>query len=295
MPIYVTQIKDKEGTMLPPSGETCDCIHAASHFLKLLLFFFRGWKLSRPRQKLMRKRQRERSVTVNSSISHSWITQTCSVFAFRFCFSTFKGYFGSSVISWLSLGSAFLQRPHTVLHCSGQHDNKTLAVSSNQKNLFNQEVTFDLLTETYSRRRPLPPAMDLYLWGYVKRPWVTLMMQIFFFLPLLLGDVREGAASCGWPSVCQPPPAKTVHSRWICQNVLIVVAPPTRPFAWTDSMWIQLTRLSSLQLPPRSETNQMIWVFFSFFSLFYKLWILSWWRRVIGDIRMTREHQCKKI
>lgn len=53
---------------------------------------FRGWKLSRPRQKLIRERRRERWVTVNSSVSHSWITQTCS----------FKGYFGSSVTSWLS-------------------------------------------------------------------------------------------------------------------------------------------------------------------------------------------------
>ena len=124
--------------------------------------------------------------------------------------STFKGYFGRSVISWLS--KDLLSSRGRILYCTPQHDNQTLALTSNQ---INYQPGSDLwsLTETCDRRRLRPPVMDLYLWGYITRPWWHWWCKLFF------GGVQEEqrSAVCGWPSVCQLPPAKTVRSRWICQ------------------------------------------------------------------------------
>lgn len=72
-----------------------------------------GWKLSRPKtgahETEKRRVQRE---TVISSVSHSWITQTCSAFY------NLEGIFWQSC-TWPAVpGSVLLQRPPTPLHSS---------------------------------------------------------------------------------------------------------------------------------------------------------------------------------
>lgn len=109
----------KKGTTLPPGGRRSNCA-TAPLMLTCCCFYFQGWKLSRPKQKLRRETKEE--TDMNSSISHSWITQTCSVF------STLKGYFGSSLISWRS---RFCFPPEAT-HCIPQHDNQTATLSSTQ-------------------------------------------------------------------------------------------------------------------------------------------------------------------
>lgn len=169
---------------------------------------------------------------MNNSVSHSWITRTCSVF------STFKGYFGSSLNKLAVPGSAFLQRPHT-LYCTPQHDSQTSALSSNQ-------ITFQPGSDLWSlpenlQQEGIAPSCDglmhLYLRGWVKRPWWHWWCKLFF------GNFQEEQRPKWLTFTLSTAPSKDCAQQTDLPNVLHSVAQLIRPFAWTDLMWIQRTQL----------------------------------------------------
>lgn len=144
-------------------------------------------------------RRRERWLTVISSISHSWITQTV--------FFNLERIFWQFCKKLAVLGSAFLQMPHTVLYSSAWQPDFGSFIQSN-----------NLSTRKWPLILTVPSCngfVSLYLWGCVTRPWVTLMMQIYFLEPFMRSSILLYVADL---EVCQLPPAKTVHSRWICQT-----------------------------------------------------------------------------
>lgn len=151
---------------------------------------------------------------MNSSISQSWITQTCSVF------STFKGYFGSSLNRLAIPGSAFLQRPHT-LYCTPQHDNQTLALSSNQINLSTRKWPLIFARKTLQQEVIAPSCdglMRLYLRGWVKRPWWHWWCKLF------LETFKRSSVLCGWPSLTlSTATSKDCAQQTDLPNVLIVL------------------------------------------------------------------------
>ncbi len=83
------------------------------------------------------------------------------------------------------LGSAFLQRPHTVLHSSAWQPDFGFIVQSNNLLTRKWPLIFDRILQLEVKHLPL--LGYLYLWGYVTRPWWHWWCKLFF--------IWRGAAS----------------------------------------------------------------------------------------------------
>lgn len=151
--------------------------------------------------------------------------------------SNFKGYFGSSVISCLSWD--LLSCSGHIFYSTPQHDNHTLASSSN-------EMTFQ-------------PGSDL--WSLTEKPTArgacSLLQRIKEFIPVRIQNtnvvtlmmlnskyfwnlLRGAACNCMWSAfVARHQRRLRTADRFAkCSQS---VAAATRPLAWTDLTWTQRT------------------------------------------------------
>lgn len=172
--------------------------------------------------------------------------------------------------------------------------NQTLALSSNQ-------TTFQPGSDLWSlTEKPTAGGVCVLLWwinGFIsvrkfqknKINMVTFMMQIIFWKTFKRSSVVLYVVDLQLVS-CHQQRLFTAGGFAKCSHC---VAPPIRPFAWADLMWIQRTDsaasgtvLCSFLLGLKQIEEKKIRVFF---FLFYKLWILSWWHWVITDIKNDSE------
>lgn len=281
MPLCITQMKDKEGTMLPPGGWSCNCTTRAWWYgLMIVSVCLLGDGSSQGQDRSSwETEEREMSDCEQQHLSQLNYTDL-------FCFFNLERIFWQFCNKLAILGSAFLQRPHTVLYSSAWQPDFGFIVQSNNLSTRKWPLIFDLQQEA------IAPScngfMSLYLWGYVKRPWWHWWCKLFF------GTFREEQR----PTVCgcfSTATSKRLYAADGFAKCSHSVAPPIRPFAWTDLMWIQRTQLWAKLF---STASFKIWnqskIMISFF-LFYKLWILCWWHRVIRDIEMTLRRQCRNL
>lgn len=119
---------------------------------------------------------------------------------------------------------------------------------------------------------------------------VTLMMQIIFWKRERSSVLLDAVDL----QVRQLPPANTVHSRKICQMFSKRRSTDSaicmnRPNMGSADSAVSRADLRSflLGLQQIFKKRKVI----SFLFLFYKLWILGWWRWVTADIHMTLRHQ----
>lgn len=134
-----------------------------------------------------------------------------------FCFFNLERIFWQFCYKLAVLGSAFLQRPHTVLYSSAWQPDFGFIVQST----FNQEVTFDLWPKaTPGGDGTLLTRINEFLSVRIRyTAMVTLMMQIIFW------NLSRGAASyCTWLTFSRSTAtSKDCTQQMDLPNVLIVL------------------------------------------------------------------------
>lgn len=203
MRLCVTPVRAEKGTTLPPDGESCNCnSHAASCNSRMFLFCLSGDGSSWGQDRSSWDRGKEDR--------DEWLWSAASLKAGLHRFVLF-------VQPWMDILAVLLQAGYPRICFPPEAAYCTVPLSMTTRvwllhpirKPFNQEVT--LIFETYGRKWLLSPAVD-YLRGNIEQPrWCRLFSEP-------LKEVTEQHPNiCGWPTVNQPPPAKTAPSRRICQ------------------------------------------------------------------------------